>query len=785
MRIFALFTIYNIVFFSSYAQNLPTQMLKGVVKNAATLNAVENAAVYLKGTQHEYYTTASAEGFFTFENIPTGMYTLECYRVGFEPKRIMEIALIAGKQKYIEVFLEETSQKVEEVEVVAKRAYNDESALLSERTFTMEQTQRYAAGFFDPARLATSYAGVIASQDLGNDLVIRGNSPAGVKWWIEGVEVLNPNHLSNGSTPNERVSASGGGVNILSGQMMNDSKLYTGAYHAGLGNATAGIFDIKLRKGNTEKREYTLQASFIGLDAAAEGPIKKGGKSSYLINYRYSTVGLLALGGIDFGGQTFGFQDLAATLHFPTKKWGEFTLFAFGGLSENNFNANRDSTTWVSSADKTDIRFRSNMGAVGANHSARLNKTMAWHTSAAYSATFSANQYQDIQQNLFTKNERYNQTLLSINSYVSARLNPSNTLKSGIIFQNRAFYYPNNSPLVQPLLSPEVTALGFMQSAYGSYSSLQPYVSESWHISPQWLLQTGIHSQYLLLNQRFSLDPRVKLTWKPQSSHTFMVSGAKISQTLPIPSYFFTNTLGLLPGYNANKLDFMQSLQAVAGYIWKISAFTQLRTEAYYQYIYRVPVSFTDSGSYSLINYLEGVPLTPLVQQGTAANKGVEVSLEQSLHKGWFYTANTTLYNSEYKTIDGRTFNTRFNGRFATHLTLGKEWDWKGTKNKNRTVNINIRTFYSGGFRETPLLPNGALDFTQAYSVQLPDYFRTDFRIAVRKQRQGYTRTLALDVQNLTNRKNIAIRYYDSFSGEIYTKYQLDLIPVLSYRVEI
>ena len=42
----------------------------------------------------------------------------------------------------------------------------------------------------------------------------------------------------------------------------------------------------------------------------------------------------------------------------------------------------------------------------------------------------------------------------------------------------------------------------------------------------------------------------------------------------------------------------------------------------------------------------------------------------------------------------------------------------------------------------------------------------------------------SLDLQNVTNAQNPAFRYFDSRKGEVITKYQLGIIPNLSYRIE-
>jgi 2-keto-4-pentenoate hydratase len=69
-------------------------------------------------------------------------------------------------------------------------------AVASSRTFSVEETERFAGSLGDPARMVANYAGVMTHNDSRNDIIIRGNSPIGVLWRLEGVEVPNPNHFS-------------------------------------------------------------------------------------------------------------------------------------------------------------------------------------------------------------------------------------------------------------------------------------------------------------------------------------------------------------------------------------------------------------------------------------------------------------------------------------------------------------------------------------------------------------------------------------------------------------
>ena len=156
--------------------------------------------------------------------------------------------------------------------------------------------------------------------DEDNEIVIRGNSPRGLLWRLEGIEVPSPNHFTD-------QGASSGSVSIISSNVLSNSDFSTGAFPSEYGNALSGVFDINMRKGNNEKREYAIEAGVIGFDFSAEGPFKKGYGGSYLVNYRFSTLSILNALGVEIVEDSrVDFQDLSFKLHLPTKKAGKLHL---------------------------------------------------------------------------------------------------------------------------------------------------------------------------------------------------------------------------------------------------------------------------------------------------------------------------------------------------------------------------------------------------------------------------------------------------------------------------
>jgi hypothetical protein len=282
------------------------------------------------------------DGNFKLTKVPVGNHTLKVTFIGYIDLTIPNVIVNSGKEVVLTIPLEEDIVQMEAIvieETLDKNKPLNDMATVSARTFSVEETRKYAAAVNDPARMVASFAGVVPTSDGNNSISIRGNSPYGLIWRMEGVDIPNPNHFAN-------VATSGGGISILSTQLLTNSDFLTGAFPAEYGNALSGVFDLNLRKGNNEKHEYTIQAGFLGMDVAAEGPFSKNYNGSYLINYRYSTLAVLTKFGLEVGEGVTAFQDLSYNFHFPTKKYGSFSLFGFGGLSSDKVDAEIVCLTW-------------------------------------------------------------------------------------------------------------------------------------------------------------------------------------------------------------------------------------------------------------------------------------------------------------------------------------------------------------------------------------------------------------------------------------------------------
>lgn len=751
--------------FFSYGQN--SSSVAGVVRDQITNKAIEGAVVFLVRNGDTLRTASGANGEFRFSQVMAGRYVGTIQSLVYDAD-VQEVLVISGKETKLEFEANEKVTQLEALTVVSRPINSSESGAIS---LPIEKVMRMPANFFDPVRMLSSYPGVVTANDQANNIAVKGNSPTGLLWRLNGMDIVNPNHLANAGTFNDKPTANGGGVNILSAQMLDRTDFYSGNLPARFGNVTSAALDMTLRNGNRDKKEFTAQASLIGLDFAAESPIGK--RSSLLVNARYSTVGLLSQLGVNFSDEKIDFQDVSFNYnHLVGNKGGSWSVFGFAGVSKNIFNAKPDSADWLVDKDRFTIVYHNKTSAVGTRLDLPLNG--AFTLSAG--STFSINTQDRNSESIATNRLPYqhsiyesDKSIISSFASVSGRISPKLTTEVGVMVN--AYHDKLRNYELLPAFNFDIN---------GNVNSVmtQPYGQLSFR-SGRFALTAG--GRYLYSSMAGSaFDPRLNVQYFITPSSSLYATGGQVSQLLTPGMYLGAqNSVSL-------RRRFLQKQFVEVGHNLQLDNW-KLNTSLYYHYYDHVPVSA--QGSFSVLNFVEGVVTAPLTAAGTGTNMGVTAQAERSFVSGYYLLAGGSVYKSVYTSADGVERPTKFAGKYSLMITGGREWT-KVVRDNNRSFGVHGRMLYMGGLRDTPIDPNlsqmvGMTAYVaDVYSVSLHDYVRFDLRLSWRKDKKKYTRTVALDIQNVAGIKNEAYKYYDAFQQKVVTQYQVGFIPVLVYRVD-
>ncbi|MFP4555575.1 MAG: TonB-dependent receptor [Bacteroidales bacterium] len=773
-----------------------TQTVRGTVKDSETRVTLPGANIILTHTDPQKGTTTDENGNFRFDDVEVGRISLKVTYMGYHEVEMNNINLQAGKELVLNIYMEEMALAVDEVVItheVDKTESLNRMATVSARGFTVEETERYAGSRNDPARMAANFAGVVGVDDSRNDIIIRGNSPMGLLWRLNGVDIPSPNHWGMSGT-------TGGPVSMLNNTLLENSDFLTGAFPAEYGNALSGVFDLRMRDGNNEQFEFLGQIGFNGFELGAEGPINRSKGSSFLINYRYSTMGVFEKLGMDFG--TVGvpqYQDLSFKLNFPNTKLGHISMFGLGGLSNIEIWDSRTDTTDEQlnyyGGDGFDITSGTDMGVVGISSHYSFNPNTYLKTTFAAMGQKAINRVDTLGNNL-EKFMVYNSNMvdnrLSASAIVSHRFNSQHTLKGGV----RA----------KLLISNFYDDTWFKQ--YNDYRSQIDFDGNTWLVQPyiQWqyrptnsvTITSGLHHNYFAFNNSHSIEPRFGIKYGFAPRHAISIGYGLHSQTSPLFVYFLqepqdNNTYEL----TNTDLGLTKSHHVVLGYDFKINPFTRIKLETYYQHIFDAPVDDMGSNSFSILNngasFEFSMPSYYLANKGTGENYGVELTLERFLNKGLYFLVTTSLFESKYTGSDNSTYNSAFNNNYVVNGLIGKEFELsKNNPKVKQSLAIDIKTMLAGGKRTTPweAVLNEATqeyerqwDYSRAFSEQLGNYHKTDLKISFRSNKMGVTQEWAIEITNLFNVENVHGESFNERTGERDFIYQSPFMLIPQYRI--
>ncbi|MFY0650846.1 MAG: TonB-dependent receptor [Cyclobacteriaceae bacterium] len=758
-----------------------TQTIKGKVIDQTSQEELLGVNVILLDSNPIVGTTTGMDGTFVLENVPVGRKSLEFRMIGYESYFATEILITSGKEVVFDVNLKEEVTNLDEIVVTFKadkdKAIN-EMATVSSRQFTVEETQRYAGGLSDPARLVSSFAGVATPSISSNGISIRGNSPSGLLWRIEGVEVPSPNHFAD-------LSIAGAGIlTVLSSQVLGNSDFMTGAFPAEYGNATSGVFDMNLRRGNSTEREHTAQLGILGVDLATEGPFKKGSDATYLVNYRYSTLALIGeLLPSDAG--ILKYQDLSYNIDLPTENAGRFSLWSIGAIDGINMEAD-DPSEWEDDYDRDNSQTSMYLYASGLNHRINLNPRALLNSSLAISGhglSFKEQYLNNDLQALPRSDAKKNNHKLTLQSSLNSYLSDRHYNKTGF-YINRLGYDLNTAHSDSPESKQPETIVDENGQSY----LFQLYSQSQFELSPRLTLNAGFHSQYFDLNQDLTFEPRMSLKYDLSDKSNLGAAYGLHSKTESLGFYFVKDDLGNEPNKD---LKLMNSHHWVLSYNSRLSDYIRLSIEPYYQYLTNVPV--TPEGHVSILNTEDNLFFDEtLVSNGTGRNLGIDFTLERYLNNGFYSLLTTSFFDSKYTANDGIERNTRLNKNYVINAVAG--WEWQVGRNDNNTLSVNMRLNYLGGNRAEVIdraasidkqkVVLGETDGQLAFTQRHKDTPICSFTLSYRKNKPKSSSVWSLQVLNSNNAQEFDGYSFNNETQKVNTDYVGIMIPNLSYKIE-
>ena len=768
------------------SQRILRSTITGTVADQITGSPLPGATVVIPGTDPVIGAVTDSSGSFFIRNLAIGQYQLKVSYVGYTTVITQPLIVTTGKETTANIYLSEMTTNVPEVEIRAEYRKNEtlnRMATVSVRSFSVDETFRFAGSYNDPARMAASFAGVTSGIDNRNDIIVRGNSPSGLQWRIDDMEVPNPNHFA-------AVGTTGGPVTILNNNLVTNSDFLTGASPAQYGNTMAGVFDLKMRSGNPIKRRYWFGIGWNGLEFGTEGPFSRKSNATYLAAYRYSPLQFLGLFGINTGIIP-KYQDLNLKITIPAKKAGTFTITGIGGISYIElYDSRKKQSEWLFPDYGEDLANGSDLGVIGVTHQIVLKKDLIMKNMLYLVASETRTRidtFSNVNQvPALWAGERSTEIKYSVSSQLTRKFSAGNALNSGLYADLYHMHFADS-----------MMYKGRFMVNTGSRERmffLRGYSQWLHEFNDDVSSTVGLYGCWLSLNNSWSAEPRIGLRWDISKDHSLTLGAGLYSQMQPRVIYFILTPVQGQESIQMNKeLDFTRMVQAALGYQYMLTPDLRFKTELYGQYLYDVPTK-ASIPQYSLTNqghefFIDRQYADSLVNKGTGTNYGIEFTFERFFSRNYYFLFTASAFNSTYKGYDQVNRNSAFNVRYALNAAGGYEFVMG--RRKWGVMSFGLRATWAGGNPYIPYAVDATVaaaepvyDWDQAYVPRFPEYKRVAFRFGIRRNLPGYNMEFFVDLQYRTSFTNVSLQRIDPSTGEIKDFFGMSFFPMGTWRLQ-
>jgi len=763
------------------------QIVYGRVVDSESHIAVQSASVVCETCKPARGTVTDSSGYYKME-VPVGRHIIMFSHLAYQPVLINDIQAGTGKAVNLNIVMHERVFQTGDVSVKGStNRWINPMASVSVRSLRSEDAVRYAAGYFDPSRMVTNFAGVaVSNSDDKNEIIVRGNSPRGLLWRLEGVEIPNPNHFANG------MGSTGGSYTAITTNVLSTFDFFTGSFPAEYGNALSGVMDLNLRNGNTEKPEYSAMLSVIGTELSAEGPIRTFPGSSYLADVRIAdfsylkTIGIYSEEDASIIPKT---KDCILKANIRSSKTGTFSFFMVGGSSSVGDRVSPDKEAIGNDGDNDEYLEKRNLAFAGIRHLIDFSDNNSFIRSTfAYTREMTSdedNSVDSLLRKTETYRDRFEYQAFRFASMYSRKFNSRNAFRAGIsgnfIFGDMFARRLSTAMMHDTLVNDR--GRGFYSGTWVQWKYKSPGNLET---------NSGMHITWSGITRELLFEPRFGLSLRLSDRNSFNAGTGVHSRRDPLSIYHYRVKVSHESRTEANKdLKMSKAFHLTTGFNQFFNENLHLDVEGYFQYLFDIPIRDSPSGQYSILNSSEGLPDFKLANNGKGKNTGLEITLEKSFSDNFYFLTTASLFNSKYKAPDGYWYNTYYNSNYVFNLQAGKEIPMG--RYRQNILGIRVRGLYRGGFRYTPVRISSSLknkrvvyETWDTYDEQLPDFKRIDMGLTFRANKSRYAWIILCDVQNATGTRNILRKKFEYRNRSIVTSSSRSLgaIPIVSLRFE-
>jgi len=729
---------------STYVIAQNTGTFSGQIIDLKTQYPLEGSSVILEGTNIGVITDAN--GYFTFENVPTKSYNIQATYLGYESQTLYNVIVKSVGTPSLLFKLNEASEALDEI-ILSKSSFRtSKETPLSTQSFSAVEIETYPGGNNDIAKVAQSLPGI--SPSIGgfrNDFIIRGGAPNESVYYLDGVEIPNINHFST-------QGSAGGPVGMLNVSFIREVTLSSSAFGAEYDNPLSGVLAFEQREGNDQKYSGNVRIGASEAGATFNGPLFKRGKersnTTLMVSARRSYLQFVfALVGLPIRPDYWDYQ---WKLNHKIDERNSLTFIGLGSIDDFSVVAPDDFDVEQQAALETAPIIEQRTITLGLtwkhkfkNGTGQVNTTLSTNR---LKNVFS--QYQDNENKtgiLFRNDSKEQETKLRVHAtqYIKDW-----KVSYGLNVQQSV--YTNNTDDVVGGLGYE-TAIDFAK--YGFFGKL----SRSF-VNNRLSLALGLRSDADSFTNGSTLidnlSPRLSASYMLNESSSWKLN-ASVGRYFKIPTY-------TMLGFQNNSGEFInksnrytQSDHYVFGVEYNLSPSARFTVEAFRKDYSQYPVSVLDG--VSLANKGAGFEVLgneAVVDTGSGMSKGIEVLFQQKLSNNFYGILAYTLFSSEFSGID--------NVRLPSVWDSGNLLTFTGGYKLPKNWEVSLRYRYAGATPFAPTdtaatlitYPQVIIDYSRLGENKLSTFKQGDFRLDKKWNFEKLSFNFYIEIQNFLAQEN-------------------------------
>lgn len=762
---FRLATVFTVIFIMTgmipaVAQSDgPTGNLSGKIIDQSTQQTIPGANVVIR--ELDRGTSSNADGAFTFENIPAGIYTIEISFVGYRTRTLTDIVVRGNRTTSIEPELREQVVEGDEVTVSAGYFHRSDTETVSSRSLTAEEIRRSPGGGQELARVISTTPGVVTTGETSQDLMVRGGSPRENAFYIDNIYLPGIQHFE------ELDGSSNGPIGLINTELVDQLDFYAGGFSASYGGKMSSVGNIKYREASRERRQATIDMSLAGFGGSLETPVADG-SGSWLVSLRRSYLDLIA-GAINAGGAP-RYGDVQAKGVYDLNDSNKLTFLQIYG--DSRFSVELDDALEYGLLSRPIFENRQN--TTGLNWRSIWSDSHYSNTSVSYSftnqsleSTFVDDQsieaeYDNRHDYLNFRNVNYWRASDRFRFEYGADLNYT---KGSFDYYFAPF--TNQAGVERPEVVRNLDKERLDGELFGT-AIIKP--------TDQTTINAGIRTGKNNLNRDFTFSPRLSASWEATDRLTLNASGGIYRQNLPL----FIRSQQL----EFDSLKDPYSRHLVAGFDYLLGDATKFSVEFYDKQYRQLPVQPEgyDQGFPSYVFDTQTF-YDELSDHGEGYARGVDLMLHRKMKSGLYGTISGSVFRSRYKDFSGEWQNRDFDVEYLLSAIGGyrpsQKWEFSA-----RWTYIGSRPFTPIDIARSSQAGQTILDGTRYNSELLPAFHSLYLRMDRRIFLDRLTIVTFVEMWNAYNRSNVESVYWNRNTGQPDEFNQFSVLPVGGFTIE-